>query len=142
MKVSTVEELRDFIEDFLKEKGVKARVILFGSRARGEHSEHSDVDIAIESDEELSWVITELRGLFEESDLPQKVDVIDFKRAPESLREEIEREGKVWIDLSRTIEDRNLTVHTYREEVAEEIVSRMEEHIQLLRKLLGLFRES
>ena len=101
MKVSTVDELRDFIEDFLKEKGVRARVILFGSRARGEHSEHSDVDIAIESDEELSWIITELKELLEESDLPQKVDVIDLKRAPESLREEIEREGRVWIDLRR-----------------------------------------
>ena len=42
----------------------------------------------------------------------------------------------------RMIEDRNLTVHTYREEVAEEIVSRMGEHIQLLRKFLGLFRGS
>ncbi len=42
----------------------------------------------------------------------------------------------------RIIEDRNLTVHTYREEVAEEIVSRIGEHIKLLRKLIVLFRGS
>ena len=45
-------------------------------------------------------------------------------------------------EFFRMIEDRNPTVHTYREEVAEEIVSRIGEHIKLLRKLLGLFRGS
>ncbi len=40
--------------------------------------------------------------------------------------------------LLRTVEDRNLTVHTYREEVAEEIFSRLPGHLIALEKLKAI----
>ena len=98
MKLKTVEDLREFLEKFLKEKNIRARVILFGSRARGNFESYSDVDIAIESDEDLWDFLVELKGILEESDLPQKVDVVELSKVPEDLRRNILREGKIWID--------------------------------------------
>ncbi len=99
MKISTVEDLRNFIEGFLKSKGVKGRVLLFGSRARGDHTVHSDVDIAIDTDADIEDLLQELKEIIEESELPQKVDLLILSKAPPDLRREIEKEGKVWIDL-------------------------------------------
>ncbi len=99
MKISTVEDLRNFIEGFLRSKGVKGRVLLFGSRARGDHTVHSDVDIAIDTDADIEDLLQELKEIIEESELPQKVDLLILSKAPPDLRREIEKEGKVWIDL-------------------------------------------
>ena len=101
MKLSTIEELKSFIEDFFSKRNRKVRVILFGSRARGTHTEHSDIDIAIDSDEDIEDDIVDLKAIIEESDLPQKVDIILLPKASKSLKEEILKEGKVWIDLRR-----------------------------------------
>ena len=42
---------------FLKEKKIRVRVILFGSRAKGNFGPHSDVDLAIDSKEDLVDII-------------------------------------------------------------------------------------
>ena len=39
--------------------------------------------------------------------------------------------------LMKALEDRNLTVHTYREEVAEEIASRLKDHFKAMKKVLS-----
>ncbi len=98
-KPERVEELPLFLEDFFRKKGLKIRVILFGSRARGTNSEHSDIDIALDSEKDLNSEIAELRELIETSFLPQKVDIVELRKLPEGFREEIEKEGKVWVDL-------------------------------------------
>ncbi len=101
VNISTVEDLKNFLEDFFSKKKRKVRVILFGSRARGAYTEHSDIDIALDSEEDIDEDILELKDILEESDLPQKVDIILLSKATENLREEILKEGKVWIDLRR-----------------------------------------
>ena len=97
-----MEDLRNFLENFLKERKIKARVILFGSRAREDFGPHSDVDLAVDSKEDLHDLLVELKGIIEESDLPQKVDIVELSKAPEVLKREILREGKVWIDTRDT----------------------------------------
>ncbi len=94
-----IEELPSFLREFFKKKGLKVRVILFGSRARGTNSEHSDVDIALECERDLRTELAELKELLEESLLPQKVDIVELRKVPEQFKEEIEREGVVWVDL-------------------------------------------
>ncbi|MEO2083680.1 MAG: nucleotidyltransferase domain-containing protein [Desulfurobacteriaceae bacterium] len=98
---SKVEELKDFLENFFKSRNIPVRVILFGSRARGTHTEHSDVDLAFDSRENLEEVVRELMELLEESPLPQKVDLIILSKVNDRFKEEIRKEGIVWIDLTR-----------------------------------------
>ena len=39
--------------------------------------------------------------------------------------------------LMKTLEDRNLTVHSYREEIAEEIASRLKDHFKAMEEVLS-----
>ena len=98
-RLERVEELPSFLREFFKKKGLKVRVILFGSRARGTNSQHSDIDIALECEGDLHSEIAELKEILEESFLPQKVDIVELRKLPKAFKEEIEREGIVWVDL-------------------------------------------
>lgn len=69
-------------------------VLAFGSRAIWKATEYSDLDLAILGDEPLSLEITSaLSEGLSESDLPFKVDVVDWARTDESFRKIIRRDG-------------------------------------------------
>lgn len=87
-QLKTIEDLKNYLVNYFADK--KVRVYLFGSRARGTNSPHSDVDLAIESKEDLSRV--------EESNLPYKVDLVVLSEVDASMQEVIKKEGKIWID--------------------------------------------
>ena len=72
-----------------------AQIYLFGSRARGDASEHSDVDIAIESDTPIKERLSHVRFAIEESLIPYKVDLVDLSKTP-YLKQVIEKEGIQW----------------------------------------------
>ena len=74
------------------------RIYLFGSWARGEAKRSSDVDIAIESREDMSFLIGEFREALENSCIIYNVDVVDMNFAAESLCKKIREEGIVWKD--------------------------------------------
>ena len=71
------------------------RVVLFGSRARGDAAERADVDLAVEAPlagaVEWSEVVEALDGL--PTMLP--VDVVRLEALPEAMRRRIEAEGHV-----------------------------------------------
>lgn len=76
----------------------RARAWLFGSFARGDHRQWSDIDVAIDNGgEELP---PGLRGdideALEESSIPWFVDVVDLAQAGPAYRREVEREGVLW----------------------------------------------
>lgn len=64
-------------------------------------------------------------------------------RSPKSSLREAYRQGLIeydpmWLEM---VEDRNKTVHTYREEVAKEVYSKLPNYLSLFKKLLeGLTR--
>ncbi|WP_461828778.1 nucleotidyltransferase family protein [Aquifex sp.] len=93
-EILTLEDLREFLKEFFKDKQVE--VYLFGSRAKGNFSEFSDVDIAVYSQEDISEEVTLLREILEESNFPLKVDIVELNRTP-YLKEVIKREGIRWI---------------------------------------------
>ncbi len=66
------------------------RVVLFGSFARGDTTERSDVDFAVEGLEHLGYfpAIAALTGL-----LDSPVDLVELERAGSSLLARIELEG-------------------------------------------------
>lgn len=68
----------------------------FGSRALFRAKKHSDLDLAILGEEALSLTaLAALRDAFEESDLPFRVDVVDWATAGEAFRRIIERDRVV-----------------------------------------------
>jgi uncharacterized protein len=70
-------------------------VILFGSRAKGNFREGSDIDIAIKSKNLSQADIEVLRNQYENLFLPWKLDLVLYSSIEEpALREHIDRIGK------------------------------------------------
>lgn len=80
-----------------------ARVWLFGSQARGEARRGSDIDMAIESTEDISYEISLLREALEELDIAYNVDVVDMRLASGTLVEQIRRDGIEWAQLAKDL---------------------------------------
>ena len=75
----------------------QAKVYLFGSRARGDNSERSDIDLAIDAGKPMTMtekgqIITMIDAL----NIPQKTDIVDFHRVPQTLKDNIAQEGILW----------------------------------------------
>lgn len=63
-------------------------VFLFGSRAVGRHARFSDVDIGIEGTQRIpGFVIQRIKGDLEESDIPYRVDIVDFSTMSDSFKQ-------------------------------------------------------
>ena len=74
-----------------------AAVWLFGSCARGEARQHSDIDIAILPRDNLpAGFFGELDADIEESTIPYDVDLVDLRNADPVLTAEILRERIPW----------------------------------------------
>lgn len=80
-------------------RDLKARVFLFGSRARGDHRATSDIDVGILPLEPIpAGVLAGIREALEESREPFFVDLLDLSEAPPGLLEQAFREGIEWTD--------------------------------------------
>jgi len=72
-------------------------IYLFGSRARGTHTDRSDVDIAIDLGRKMEFEeIAKARGVLEGLNFPQKLDVVDMQRVSASMKEFILKDGVIW----------------------------------------------
>ena len=89
-------EVKEFTRKFWQNQPV--RIYLFGSWARGEAKRSSDVDIAIESKDDMSFLIGEFREALENSCIIYNVDEVDMNFAAESLCKKIMEEWIVWKD--------------------------------------------
>jgi type I restriction enzyme S subunit len=70
------------------------KVLAFGSRATWTAKDYSDLDLAILGDEPLPLdAMSALAEGFRESDLPFKVDLVDWARVDDTLRDVIRHEG-------------------------------------------------
>jgi predicted nucleotidyltransferase len=71
--------------------------ILFGSRAKGNYREGSDIDLSLITDDSFGYHdLLHLKGDFDDSNLPYYFDVNILKTLKnESLRDHITRVGKV-----------------------------------------------
>ena len=90
-----LEELRQMVLDALD--GHEAEVWLFGSCARDEVMQHSDIDVAILPRGDLPEdFFSTLSEAIEDSPIPYDVDLVDLRRAAPTLLEELRREGVKW----------------------------------------------
>jgi hypothetical protein len=95
--INYIEKLKDVLLSFLKDEDVK--VVLFGSRARGDSVNTSDVDIGIiigEGADRKKLVL--LREYIDEMNIPYKVEIVDFSTISEEFKEMALKEAVVWKD--------------------------------------------
>jgi len=96
-RIQAIEELRRMVLAALGQRD--AAVWLFGSCARGDARQHSDIDIAILPRDELPvGFFGQLQADIEESTIPYDVEVVDLRGADPAMVEEVRREGVKWRD--------------------------------------------
>jgi type I restriction enzyme S subunit len=93
------------VRDILHKHVPQYEVWAFGSRAKWTAKDYSDLDLCVISDKPLSLSVSAaLADDFSESDLPWKVDVVDWATTAESFRKIIERDKVVVQKGGRTSE--------------------------------------
>jgi predicted nucleotidyltransferase len=84
--------LIDQILDVILKYTTPKKVIIFGSRARGDFKKTSDIDIAIDSEEDIDFV---REILDEEVETLLKFDVVNLRKVNEDFKRRILEEGIV-----------------------------------------------
>lgn len=94
----------DALVGYLIERLRPRRILLFGSRARGNAQAGSDIDLAVEGalpasfreERRLREALDELAGIY-------SVDLVFLDRCDEEFRTRIKRTGKVLYDQDRSL---------------------------------------
>ena len=69
----------------------KAQIYLFFFLSRNTHSQWSDIDIALKEEKKISRY-----AIIEASNMPYKIDIVDFNSVTDDMRQSIENEGILW----------------------------------------------
>lgn len=86
----------EIVRRILQRHVPRYEVWAFGSRAKWTAKPYSDLDLAVITDQPLSLAVSAaLVDDFSESDLPWRVDVVDWATTSESFRKIIERDKVV-----------------------------------------------
>jgi len=74
-----------------------AKLYLFGSYARGNQRQGSDIDLAIDAGKELTFQeISLLRNLLSALPIAQTIDLVDIHNVQDHFRTEILSHGALW----------------------------------------------
>jgi len=69
-------------------------VYVFGSRVKGTHRKFSDLDICLKGDNKISpSEIFQIRSALSDSNLPFKVDLLDYQQLSEEFKALIDADG-------------------------------------------------
>jgi|LauGreSuBDMM15SN_2_FD.fasta_scaffold24162_2 type I restriction enzyme S subunit len=77
------------VKDILKQSISGKLVWVYGSRIRGTSKKHSDLDLVVFGLDSKKF--SELKEAFEESNLPFRVDLLDWNKIPESFQNNINK---------------------------------------------------
>ena len=95
-------DYQEAVKRILAEYVPECEVRAFGSRATWTAKDYSDLDLAVVGEGPLDWrTLDGLKEAFEESDLPMRVDVLDWHTISDSFREVIEADYVVVQEGSR-----------------------------------------
>lgn len=90
-------KLKDLVLKSLKDEKVK--IIVFGSRVRGDSYRTSDVDIGLIPYGEIDKKkVPMLKEKIEDLNIPYKVEIVDFSEVSESFKKEAMKGVVVWKD--------------------------------------------
>lgn len=91
----SIQDLKSLVFETLKEETVT--IILFGSRARGDFSQVSDIDVGILPGKNFDRrKLVFLKERIENLNIPYTVDIVDLSRVSKVFKEKALREGIVW----------------------------------------------
>jgi predicted nucleotidyltransferase len=95
---STIDKaIQEKIVDIISALIPNAKIYLFGSRARGTHSKWSDIDLALDTGKPLTNTnIDEVKSVLAATNIPYKVDVLDFQTVSTEMQVSIKRDGILW----------------------------------------------
>lgn len=82
------------VEQIRRARSVE-RIILFGSRARGDHDERSDIDLGIACPGASPEEWAAIWNIVDEAPTLLNVDLVRLEHVDDALRQAIEREGVV-----------------------------------------------
>jgi uncharacterized protein len=104
-KISSLENDKYFlmIKDIIVHNfGEDVRIILFGSRAENHNQDNSDYDVCIITDKEDKHLrLSGTREELENSNIPFKVDLMDFDSVPGNIQSSITKNGIEWVDENK-----------------------------------------
>ena len=86
LSMSLLENIISVIKRYIE----PSRIIIFGSRARGDYDKTSDIDIAIDCKGDVGF-INEILG--EDAPTLLKINLVNLRKVNKELRKEIIREG-------------------------------------------------
>ena len=90
----------EIITDILKQFAPGCEVRAFGSRVTGMAKKHSDLDLAVAGKQKIDHKqMSQLKEAFEESDLPFRVDVLDWNGISPEFRQVIETKYEVLLGV-------------------------------------------
>lgn len=87
------ETIEKLIDTFRKEAKIE-KAILYGSRAKGNFTKGSDIDITIVAPEMTFPEYLHLLSKIDELDIPQKIDLTKYELLDENIKAHIKRVGK------------------------------------------------
>ncbi len=89
IKTADLKAIQAILRRYIPDREVRA----FGSRVSGTAKPFSDLDLAVMGNEPLpTLTLADLKDAFSESDLPFKVDIVDWAETQENFRRIIEAE--------------------------------------------------
>jgi hypothetical protein len=94
-KIDHIKGLKDVILRFLSDEDVK--IVLFGSRARGDFVNTSDVDVGIIPGVKFDRKkLTLLHEYIDKLNIPFKVEIVDLSMVSENFKQTTLKEAVVW----------------------------------------------
>lgn len=91
-----MKDIQNLLRPFVSKIERIDQIILFGSRAKGDCGEDSDIDLAIDADIDMTQWVQML--LYLDELLKYRVDLIWMQHASEHLREPVRREGVIFYE--------------------------------------------
>ena len=94
---SKLEKYKNIIMPIIERYVPHAKIILYGSRARGDDTAGSDIDIALDTGEKIdSDLMSNITWDLQDSDLPIFFDIVDFAKMSEGMKKNILKDGIIW----------------------------------------------
>ena len=96
-KKSNIQQYKDIIVPIVSKHLPNAKIILYGSRARGDDTQGSDIDIALDSGKKIGeTILYAIIGAIEDSTLTITFDIVDFHAVSEDMQTSIMKDGILW----------------------------------------------
>ena len=92
------EQLNEIV-NLIAKTNVIRKIVIFGSRAKGNYEKGSDIDLALFGDNVELNDLLELSVKIDQLELPYKIDLVNYNRISNpDLKDHIDRNGEVLLE--------------------------------------------